>query len=160
MATITVREAVPRDAANLSELIFELATYEKRAEQVTSDPATLATDLAYDASPRFYCLIAESGDVSLGYAAYYFKYSTFGPRWHVYLEDIYVRERVRNLGVARALLAKLAEIALDQGSRMYFSVLTWNTDAKAVYEKLGAKYIDEWDSMFFDEAALRKLLRH
>ncbi len=151
-----MRRAGPDDAALLVEMIRELAAYENLSHEVESDPAVLASHLATDASPRCEAVIAESETQEpLGFALYYWSYSTFLTGWGVYLEDLFVREAHRGNGIGPQLLGWLAhETVARGGSRLTWQVLDWNAPAIGFYEKLGARALREWEPMRLEGQAL------
>ena len=96
------------------------------------------------AQPRFECLRAEVAGEAVGFALYFHNYSTFEGRAGLYLEDFYVSERVRGLGLGRALMARLARLAIERGcARFELSVLHWNP-AREFYRGQGFEHNANW----------------
>ncbi|MFT4603306.1 MAG: GNAT superfamily N-acetyltransferase [Rhodothermales bacterium] len=159
MSTLTLRRADPKDAGLLVEMIRELAAYEKLSDEVEADEGALASHLARDASPRCEAVIAEGENGEpLGFALYYWSYSTFLTSWGIYLEDLFVREAHRGNGIGLQLLGWLAHETVDRGgSRLTWQVLDWNAPALGFYEKLGAQALREWQPMRLDGQALEDL---
>lgn len=142
--TARIRPATPADVDLIVALIRELAEYEKLLDQCHATPAALEASL-FGARPQAECLIAEHEGRGVGFALFFHNYSTFLARPGLYLEDLYVRPAARGLGLGRALLAALAQLAVERGcGRFEWSVLDWNTPAIRFYESLGAKAQSEW----------------
>ncbi|WP_462380675.1 N-acetyltransferase family protein [Pseudomonas sp. Marseille-QA0892] len=142
--TVTIRPATVDDAALILRFITELAIYEKAEHEVKTDAAGIADSLFGEESTS-YALICERAGEPIGYAVYFFNYSTWLGKHGLYLEDLYVSPEARGLGAGKALLKYLARHAVERGcGRMEWSVLDWNTPAIEFYESLGAKPQDEW----------------
>ncbi len=142
--TLSIREAEKGDESLILGFIRELAAYEKLSDAVTATPDHLSRTLFAD-DPKVFALIAEQDGDPIGFALYFFNYSTFLGKHGLYLEDLYVREAHRGSGAGTALLAKLAQIALARDcGRMEWSVLDWNAPSIAFYKALGAEALDEW----------------
>jgi GNAT superfamily N-acetyltransferase len=155
--SLVIREARPGDEALILGFIRELADYEKLSDAVVATPAHLTKTLFAD-NPKAFALIAESGGEPVGFALYFFNYSTFLGKHGLYFEDLYVRENRRGDGAGKALLARLAQIALENDcGRMEWSVLDWNAPAIAFYKSLGAEAMDEWTVHRMTGEALAKL---
>lgn len=157
---ISVRPAEPNDAEVITELIEELAEYERLEHEAAPNPDTLRQHLSADANPHCEALIAEhdaSGKV-IGFALYFQNYSTFLTRWGIYLEDLYVKPEFRGRGAGFQLFQRVAEIAIERGcERLDFNVLHWNKNALDFYRKLGAKELSEWRGMRLQGEALEQL---
>jgi len=142
--TKTIREAKLGDEAIILGFIKELAAYEKLSHEVIATEDHLRRTI-FVAQPKAFALIAEVDGEPVGFALYFFNYSTFMGRHGLYLEDLYVRESMRGGGFGKALLSRLAQIALDNDcGRMDWSVLDWNAPSIAFYKSLGAIAMDEW----------------
>lgn len=142
--SICVRNAEPRDAQLLWELIRELADYQgyPDAVQVTADQ--LEQQLS-SARPPFECLVAERGDQLVGMAIFYQNYSTWTGRAGLYLEDLYVRPDERGLNVGKSIMERLVQLANERGCpRIDWHVLKSNSGAGKFYGKLGAAPLEEW----------------
>lgn len=141
---LIIREAVPADAATILRFIRELAIYEKAEHEVAATLETVSSSIFGKGSVTR-ALICESGGEPIGMAVWFFNYSTWQARNGLYLEDLYVTPDARGLGAGKALLKKLAKIALDNGcGRFEWSVLDWNEPAIRVYEAIGAEPMSEW----------------
>lgn len=144
MSALAIRPALAADAPLLLTLIRGLADYEKLSHEVVATEAQLAAELGA-AQPVVHALIAERDGRAVGFALYFFSFSTFLARRGLYLEDLYVLPAERGTGVGRALLVELARRAEERGcGRMEWSVLDWNIDAQRFYRGLGARPMDDW----------------
>ena len=140
-----VRPAITEDAPSLRAMIQALADYEREPDAVEVTVADLEAQLSSE-TPPFQCFIAESVDGRpLGFALYFFSYSTWRGRSGVYLEDLFVYPDSRRLGVGRALMQALQRVGHERGcARLEWSVLDWNEPALNFYRALGAQPMDEW----------------
>jgi GNAT superfamily N-acetyltransferase len=173
---LNIRPATPADVPTMLRFIHELATYEREPSAVIATEADLLRDgfsLAPDGTPldspaRFRALIAdysespvESSAIPLapaGFALYFTSYSTWLGHHGIRLEDLYVTPSLRGKGIGRALLTRLAQIAIDEGCpRLEWDVLDWNAPAIAVYEKIGARMLSSWRIMRLSGDALHAL---
>lgn len=144
MHQINTRPAQPQDVGFIIELIGELAEYEKLSDQVVADHAQLSEHL-FGAKPYAEVLIGEIDGVPMGFALFFHNYSTFLTKPGIYLEDLYVRQSARGVGLGKALLGALAKLAVERNcGRLEWSVLDWNEPAIGFYKKLGAVPQDEW----------------
>lgn len=140
----TLREARREDVGAIVGLIADLALYERQPEDCHADPRLLEDHL-FGPRPYAEAIVAETAGEVIGFALFFHNYSTWLTRPGLYLEDLYVRPERRGLGAGRALLARLAQIALARGcGRMEWSVLTWNEPAIGFYRALGAVPMDGW----------------
>ena len=157
--TLHIRSSAQGDEALILGFIRELAEYEKLADEVVATEAQLKATLFCNA-PKAFALIAEQDGAPVGFALYFFNYSTFLGKHGLYLEDLYVRESARGQGAGKALLAELARIALEHDcGRMEWSVLDWNTPSIEFYKALGAVPMDEWTVFRLTDAPLTKLAK-
>ena len=139
-----IRDATVDDPALILRFVKELAAYERAPEAVTATEADIRNSLfGEDAIVR--AVICEKNDVPLGFAVYFFNYSTWLGRRGLYLEDLYVSPAYRRAGAGKALLKHLARVARSQGcGRLEWSVLDWNMPAIRFYESIGAEPLNEW----------------
>lgn len=152
-----IRPATPADVPTIASLIRELAEYEKLGDQVQPNEGQLAEHL-FGPRPYCECLIAEDAGTPVGFALYFYSYSTFGVCPKLYLEDLFVRPPHRGAGHGKALLAALAKRALEVGcGRMEWSVLDWNALAIGFYRRIGAGPTDGWTVYRMGEEAMEKL---
>ncbi|GIV58589.1 MAG: GNAT family N-acetyltransferase [Bacteroidetes bacterium] len=159
MPAFRLRPATPDDAEHLVRLIRALADYERLAHEAHPDADRLRRQLAPDATPPLEALIAENeAGEAIGFALYFYHYSTFLTSWGLYLEDLFVVPEARGQGVGFALLRHLARRAVARGCpRLDWAVLDWNVQAIRFYEKLGARPLDDWTTMRLDGEALARL---
>lgn len=139
-----MRPATPGDLDIIVGFIEDLATFEKLRDECHADPAALAGHL-FGERPVAEVLIADIDGDPVGFALYFGTYSTFLTRPGLWLEDLFVTPDQRGRGVGRALLAAVAQVALDRGcGRVEWAVLDWNTPAIEFYTGLGAELMDGW----------------
>ena len=155
--TLSIRRARPEESGLIFSLISELAEYEKLSHEVEATEKDIAAAL-FGGNPRLFCEIAEWNGEGVGFAAWFFNFSTFSGRAGIYLEDLFVRPAFRGKGIGKALLAHLAKLCVENGwSRMQWSVLDWNTPSIDFYKSLGAEMMDEWKLVRINGAALSQL---
>src|SRR6266446_3189019 len=151
---LTVRRARPRDAAMILALIRGLAAYERLSHEVKASTAQLRQH-GFGRRRYFETLICQRDRQPVGFALYFFTYSTFVGRPSLYLEDLFVVPEERGQGAGRMLLGALARIAIERGcGRMEWAVLHWNRPAIRFYERLGARLRRDWVLTRLDGAAL------
>ena len=154
---LTIRNATADDLPLILQFICELAEYEKAPEQVVATPEDLARE-CFSPNARFRVLIAEWDGQAAGFAFFFYHFSTWLGRPTLYLEDLFVRPAFRGKGIGKALLARLASLAVEEGcARFEWQVLDWNESAIKFYESLGAKALKEWITMRLTGDALKKL---
>lgn len=137
-AAVVVRAAQPADLPRIWELLEGLADYEKLTHEVHGNAPQLGRDL-FGTDPPLACVVAERGGVLAGYALFFPAYSSFITARTLWLEDLYVEPAARGSGAGRALLARVAAIALERGcARLGWLVLDWNRAAIGFYERMGA----------------------
>lgn len=142
--SLTIRPATPDDAELILRFITELAIYEKAEHEVKTDAAGIRDSLFAEGSTA-HGLICENDGQPIGYAVYFFNYSTWLGKHGIYLEDLYVSPQARGIGAGKALLRHLAQLAVARGcGRFEWSVLDWNTPAIDFYESFGARPQSEW----------------
>jgi GNAT superfamily N-acetyltransferase len=139
-----IRPARVGDVPIILQLIRDLATYERAPDEVVATEEQLI-DVLFDERPGAEVLLAFEGESPVGFALYFYNFSTWLGRPGLYLEDLFVKPEKRGKGYGRALLVELARIARDRGcGRMEWAVLDWNEPAINFYRALGAKPMDEW----------------
>jgi GNAT superfamily N-acetyltransferase len=154
---IKIRKGTKRDAATIVALIRGLAEYEKLADECEATVQQIRRH-GFGARRYFETLICERGGMAIGFALYFFTYSTFLARPTLYLEDLFVVPEERGHGAGRALLAALARIAARKGcGRMEWTVLDWNTPSIGFYERLGARLRRDWILTRLTGKPLRRL---
>lgn len=156
---VAIRLADSNDAELILSFIRGLAEYEREPDAVRATAASLRAQMEA-ADPPFECLIADRDGEPAGFALFFRNYSTWTGRPGLYLEDLFVPEAHRGYGVGKALLRRLAAIAVERGwARMEWAVLDWNTPAHGFYRALGAVPKSEWTVWRLDGAALAKAAR-
>ncbi|GGK46456.1 GNAT family N-acetyltransferase [Salinarimonas ramus] len=155
--SLAIRPARHGEAGLVHGFIMELAAYERLAHEVEATEASVAEAL-FGESPRVFCDIAEWGGEPVGFALWFYNFSTFTGRHGIYLEDLFVRESARGRGIGKALLARLAARCREEGlARLEWWVLDWNAPSIAFYRALGAIPMDEWTVMRVTGDALERL---
>ena len=144
MADIRIRPAVPADASVILALVRELAAYEREPlGNVEAREEDFRRD-CFGPARRCEVLIGEVDAQVQGFAMFYHNYSTWVGRAGIHVEDLFVREGARGLGLGRRLLATVARIALERGCRrLDLAVLDWNP-ARKLYEHLGFTQQSQW----------------
>jgi ribosomal protein S18 acetylase RimI-like enzyme len=152
-----IRPAQPSDATAILGLIHELAIFEREPDAVKNTEADLVAHL-FGADPKVHAHVVEEHGTVLGFALWYLTYSTWEGTHGIHLEDLYVRESARGAGHGKALLATLAQIAVERGyRRVEWSVLDWNEPAIGFYDSLGAGSMDGWTVRRLEGAELAAL---
>jgi GNAT superfamily N-acetyltransferase len=142
--TLRIRAGEREDVPLIAELIRGLARYEKLEHEVVMTEEKL-TDSLFGERRYAETIIAEDDGEPVGFALFFHNYSTFLAQPGIYLEDLFVRPEKRGGGIGRALLERLAQLAVERGcGRLEWAVLDWNVDAIRFYERLGAKPNAEW----------------
>ena len=153
----TLRRAEPRDLPALAGLIRELADFEALSHLVQTTPEALAPHL-FGERPTAEALVAERDGAVVGFALFFTNFSTFLARPGLYLEDLYVQPAHRGLGIAGALMSRLAALAVERGcGRVEWSVLDWNAGAIRFYEGIGATVMPDWRICRVTGDALQRL---
>jgi len=154
---ISIRPAVPEEVPLILSFIRELARYERLEHALAATEADLTRTL-FGARPYAHVLFACLEGAPVGFAVYFYNYSTFMGRPGLYLEDLFVRPAARGLGVGRRLLEHLARLAIEQNcARFEWAVLDWNEPAIGFYKRLGAVANDEWTGYRLTGDALARL---
>jgi len=152
-----IRPATPADVPTILHFIRELALYEREPQAVVATEADLLRD-GFGPAPRFRALVADVDGAPAGFALFFTSYSTWRGHHGIRLEDLYVTPELRGQGIGKALLARVAQIAVAEGCpRLEWDVLDWNAPAIAVYERLGAHILTEWRIMRLSGDALTAL---
>jgi GNAT superfamily N-acetyltransferase len=157
LTTLNLRPAVPADVPQILTFIRNLATYEREPDAVHATEADLLRD-GFGATKRFDCIIAEWNAQPVGFALYFYNYSTWRGHAGIYLEDLYVTPEHRGKGIGKALLTRVAAIAVAEGCPRYeWAVLDWNQPSIDFYQSLGAVMKSEWKGMQVSGEALAAL---
>ena len=144
MPSLTIRPATIDDADQIMQFVLDLAIYEKEEEAVVATPEHFRQALFCD-TPKAHCLIAELDGKAIGFAVYFFSFSTWLGQHGIFLEDLYVSPESRGSGAGKALLKELAKIAVSNNlGRVEWSVLDWNEPSIQFYKAMGALPKDGW----------------
>ena len=158
---LTLRPAIPADVPQILAFIRELAEYEREPDAVHATEADLLRD-GFGPAKRFDCLIADSTEsgatTAAGFALYFHNYSTWRGHAGIHVEDLYVSPAHRGKGIGKALLTRIAAIAVAEGcTRLQWDVLEWNTPAIGFYQQMGAQMLMDWRTMRVTGEALPTL---
>mgnify|MGYP001369136624 FL=1 len=157
MSNITIREATKKDSNIILGFIKELAKYEKAENEVIATESSIANSL-FNSGSSTKAIICEKNGTPIGFAVYFFNYSTWLGRHGLYLEDLYVSATERGSGAGKSLLKYLAQLAVSKGcGRFEWSVIDWNQPAIKFYDSLGAKPQNEWITYRLSGEELRNL---
>ena len=159
MKDFEIRTTIEADLPVILSLIRELAEYEREPDAVVANEAGLR-EVLFGAKPSAEVLLALEAGEPVGFAVYFFNFSTWLGRPGLYLEDLFVRPNLRGKGYGRARLERLAQIAHERGcGRMEWAVLDWNEPAIQFYKKLGAQPMDEWTVFRLTREGIAKLAK-
>lgn len=152
-----IRFATPADVGTILHFVRELAAYERELDKVVATEELLHQAL-FSTPPAAEALIAEVDDAPVGLALFFHNFSTWTGWRGLYLEDLYVSPEARGQGLGKALLQRLAGIAVERGcARFEWQVLTWNTPAIDFYRAMGAELMEEWRTCRVSGEALTRL---
>lgn len=140
----TIRTATAADIPQILAFIRALAEYEKLLDACVATEETLTRTL-FGEHRYAEVLIADYDGIPAGFALFFHNYSTFLAKPGIYLEDLFVNPEYRGKGIGKALLSRLAKLAVERGcGRLEWSVLDWNEPSIGFYKSLGAVPMDEW----------------
>ena len=143
MAQLTFRYAEKKDVGVILGFIKALADYEKMSDDVVATEELLE-EWIFDKKKAEVIFACEDGK-EVGFALFFYNFSTFLGRAGIYLEDLFVLPEYRNKGYGKALLKELAKITVKRGcGRLEWCCLDWNQPSIDFYLSLGAKPLDEW----------------
>jgi L-amino acid N-acyltransferase YncA len=153
-----IRKASKEDASRIFELVKALSVYERLEHTVTAT-VKLFEKNGFDENAYFNALLADLPDSgAVGFALYFFTFSTFTGKPTLYLEDLFVQPEFRGNGIGKRLLVELANIARAKDcARMEWSVLDWNTPSIQFYESIGAKPMSDWTTFRLGESEIKTL---
>ena len=155
--SLTIRRARPDEAGLVLSFVRELAEYEKLLHEVKVDAAGIAAAL-FGPHPRAFCDIAEADGAPIGFALWFYNFSTFEGAFGIYLEDLFVVPEARGRGAGVALMRRLAQRCRDEGlARLEWAVLDWNAPSIAFYDRLGAAAKSDWITRRLSGKALAAL---
>jgi GNAT superfamily N-acetyltransferase len=156
---LQIRAAQAEDVGTILKLIRGLAEYEHEPQAVEATEQDLLRD-GFDDHPRFHCALAEWDGEPVGFALYFYNYSTWKGRLGIFLDDLFVYPEHRGKGIGKALLLHVARIAAAQNCGRYeWLVLDWNTPAIEFYESLGGKRMKQWLPVRVEGEALQELAK-
>ena len=154
MKSFSIRPAQPEEAGLVLAFIKKLADYEKCADEVVADEATLYQSLFVEHSAHV--IFAEEDGTVVGFALFFYNFSTFVGRKGLYLEDLFILPEKRGRGYGKAMLKRLAQLAVAQNcGRMEWICLDWNESALSLYRSIGAIPVDGWTVQRLTEPALK-----
>lgn len=155
---MTFRYAEEKDCKLILEFIKALAEYEKMSDQVVATEALLK-EWIFEKQKSRVLFVCES-EKEVGFALFFYNFSTFLGRAGIYLEDLFVMPEYRGMGYGKALLKKLSQIAVEQGcGRLEWSCLDWNQPSIDFYLSMDAKKMDEWTTYRLTGKSLRDMTR-
>ena len=156
MAQFSIRPARPEDCGTILELIRGIAEYEKMSDEVVATEETIRHAMFDEHVTR--CLLAALDGKVIGYALYFYNYSTFIGTKGLYLEDLFLYPEYRKAGYGKRLIRELFKIAAAENcGRMEWCCLNWNTPSQEFYKSLGAKPMDEWTTWRLTKEDLARL---
>lgn len=145
------------DVPVILSLVHELAEYERDPESAMATPELMLAALFGERAVAAAVMAEVDGD-AVGFALYFFNFSTWTGRPGLYLEDLYVRPSMRGRGIGRSLFTRLAQVAVERGcGRLELSVLDWNVDAIGFYQKLGGVPLNDWTVYRFAPDAIARI---
>jgi GNAT superfamily N-acetyltransferase len=154
---LAIRTATAADVPEILNFIRALAVYERAPDAVKANQEDLLRD-GFGPTPYYSCEIGELDGRPAGFALYFFDYSTWLGRPGLYLEDLFVHPEFRGMGIGKALLERVARIAIERKcARLKWEVLDWNTPAIDFYKAMGAEFEDEWRNVRVSGGALLRL---
>src|SRR6266571_9552805 len=154
---LKIREANPEDVPLILSFIRELAEYEREPNAVRATEDDLRRG-GFAANPKFRVIIAEWDSSPAGMAFFFHHYSTWQGKQGLFLEDLFVRPQFRRKGIGKALMIHLAKIAISENCYgMRWEVLDWNKSAIEVYQRLGARFRENWRVMQITGEDLKRL---
>ena len=153
-----IRPANPKETGLVLDFIKKLAEYEKCADEVVADEATVYHSLFVEHSAEV--VFAEEDGVVIGFALFFHNFSTFMGRKGLYLEDLFIIPEKRGRGYGKALLKYLANLAVERNCGcMEWICLDWNKPALNVYRSIGAIPMDEWTVQRLTEPVLKQFAK-
>ena len=153
---ITYRKAGEGDLHSVLYFIRELAEYEKMADEVTAAETLLRKWMFEQRVAE--CILAADGEKDVGFALYFYNFSTFQGKAGIYIEDLYVLPEFRGSGIGKTLISMIAEEAVKRGcGRVEWMCLDWNEPSIEFYRSIGAESLDDWTKFRLSGDALEKL---
>jgi GNAT superfamily N-acetyltransferase len=157
MTAFKIRKANSQDVGLILEFIKGIAEFEKLSNEVEATEAHIFKNLFSEKS-FVHCLLAYENEIPVGFALYFYNYSSFVSKPGLYLEDLYIITEYRHKGYGKELMKQLIQIAAEnECGRMEWNVLKWNHKAIDWYEKLGAKAMNEWTTYRLNQTTIEQL---
>jgi GNAT superfamily N-acetyltransferase len=154
---LRVASAAESDVPLILSFIRKLAEYEKMSHLVVATEASIREHM-FGTNPVAEVLLAYWDGEPVGFALYLRNFSTFLGQAGIYLEDLFVDPEHRGKGIGKALLIRLAKIAVERDyGRLEWAVLDWNAPSIEFYRRLGAVPLDEWTAYRLTGDALERL---
>jgi GNAT superfamily N-acetyltransferase len=154
-----ITHATPDQIPELLKLVRELARFEHLEHEMEATAKSLRDSL-FGSERAAGALVAAYDGKLVGYAIYFFTFSSFVGRPGLWLEDVCVRPQFRKRGLGRRLIEAVARIGAERNcGRFEWTALKWNKKALGFYSGLGARAMDEWVLLRLDSAGLRRLAR-
>ncbi|MEG1069380.1 MAG: GNAT family N-acetyltransferase [Ruthenibacterium sp.] len=158
MPNFTIRKAVREDVPVILNFIRGIAAYEKMSDDVIATEESVAHAM-FDEKIT-HCILAFEGEKPVGFALYFYNYSTFIGTKGLYLEDLYLLPEHRAQGYGKKLITALFKIAVAENcGRMEWCCLNWNTPSQDFYKSLGAVSMDDWSTWRLTRAQLDVLAK-
>lgn len=155
--TPTIRIAIEKDSSLILSFIKELARYEEMEDRVTATVTDIESTFFCE-NPRVEALILEENNQPVGFAVFFYNFSTFLCRYGLYIEDIYVKEAFRGKGYGKALFRHICKEALKRGcGRVEWWCLDWNKPSIDFYLKLGAEPMSDWTVFRLDQEKIKAM---
>ncbi len=156
--TLSLRSTTIEDSEMILSYIHKLAIYEKCEDAMKATVSDLERSLFIEKQAEV--IMIEHQHQPIGFALYFFNYSTFLGKANLYLEDLFIDEVHRHKGYGKHVFKYLAKLALDKGcERMDWMCLTWNDPAKKFYESMGAKPLSDWVTYRLDHKGIKGLTK-
>ncbi|MDY6227224.1 MAG: GNAT family N-acetyltransferase [Clostridium sp.] len=153
---LKIRETREEDCGLILSFIKEIAEYEKMSEQVIATEETIRESIFKN--NRAEVVILELEEKPIGYALYFYNFSTFIGRSGLYLEDIFIKKKFRGKGIGKEAFKFLIKKAKEEGcKRIEWTCLNWNEPSIKFYKSLGAFPMDEWTTYRLSEKEINKL---
>lgn len=153
---LKIRETSEEDCELILSLIKEIAEYEKMSDEVIATEETLRESIFKN--NRAEVVILELEKKPVGYALFFYNFSTFVGRSGLYLEDIFIKKEVRGRGLGKEVFKFLGKKAREEGcKRMEWVCLDWNEPSIKFYKSLGAVPMDEWTIYRLNEKEIKNL---
>lgn len=155
--THTLRLATEKDSALILSFIKELALYEKMEDRVTATTEDIRKTF-FCQNSRVEALILEENGQPVGFAVFFYNFSTFLCRYGIYIEDIYIKENFRGKGYGKVLFRRICQEALKRDcGRIEWWCLDWNKPSIDFYQKLGAEPMSDWTVFRLDREKIQAL---